>query len=203
MTRARLVDVPALAWVLGYAQTYEPLGRRAGKIVATLAWPLWAVILAALVTSRAGLWHRDRVVMAVVTPPSTHSRPPAVAALIPLAVGALMGAVWTAAPWVAGVVATSAAAALVSVAAPVPGRLRAGPAAPGAAIRVQFAAALPGAPRGALVDIARLVRDQHSAEVPVEVCARDAARARIYERWGLRPVTPGFGRMRSVPSSSA
>lgn len=198
MTRARLVDVPALAWVLGYAQTYEPLGRRAGKIVAALAWPLWAVILAALVTSRAGLWHRDRVAMAVVTAPSTRSRPPAVAALIPLAVGALMGAVWSVAPWLAGVVGVSAAAALASVALPLPGRLRAGPVARGAAIRVQFVAALPGVASGALLDVARLVRDQLVvAQAPVEVIARDRKRLRIYQRWGLHPTTEGYGRMRS------
>jgi len=198
VVRARLVDVPALAWVLGGALTREPLGRRWGAVVAAVAWPLWVVILAALVTARVGLWHRGRVVMALVTAPSPRSRPPIAAAVVPAVVGLVVGTSARFAPWLAVVVAVSAAAAIGSVLAPVPGRLRAGPAAPGPAIHVQMVAAAAGA-RGALIEIARLVREQHVREgIPVEVIARDDVRARVYRRWGLQPVTPGYGRMRTA-----
>ena len=198
MIRARLADVPALAWVLGAALTREPLGRRWGAVVAAVAWPLWVVILATLVTARVGLWHRNRVVMALVTAPSTRSRPPIAAAVVPAMVGLVVGTAAQFAPGLAIAVAVSAAAALGSAFAPVPGRLRAGPAAPGPAIHVQMVAAATGA-RSALIDVARLVRDQHEPPgVPVEVVARDQSRARVFARWGLHPVTSGFGRMRST-----
>lgn len=201
MIQARLADVPALAWVVGYGTARDPLGRRWGRVVAAAAWPLWVVILAALVTARAGLWHRDRAAMALVSEPSTRIRPPARAAIPVVVVGALIGAVGPATRWLALGFAVASLAAFATVLVPIPGRLRAGPRVPGPAIHVQMVAALPSAPPGALIDIARVVRDRHERTgVPVEVVARDQSRARVFARWGLQPVTAGRGRMRTPTS---
>lgn len=157
------------------------------------------MILAALVTARAGLWHRDRSAMALVSAPSTRTRPAASAAVLVVVAGALIGVAGPATRWLALGLALAFLATSATVLVPIPGWLRAGPKVPGPAIHVQMVAALPSAPPGALIDIARVVRDQHERTgVPVEVVARDQSRARVFARWGLRPVTQGFGRMRST-----